>query len=661
VTLVAVATGVFTPLESSALTGPPPVTAAAAPVQIKVLKTRLVTSDGRQVETVPAGIVGVNQRWPDDGKGIWNPVADEPAADIVKLSRDTGLHTLRYPGGTVANLFDFTRAIGPQAQRRCQTSGGFANGRFAATDSRFGPDENEKFADAINGETMVMVPAVNRSAANAADYVEYMNAPADGAARNPNGGIDWAEVRARNGHREPYHIRFWEYGNEPYLLGQHYWWSPDAATRVRQFIQGGWQRQTATDPAYQDNDGLFAGCDLLNRQKGTGTANQAYRVRFNPIGLPGDETGAPGVGDGPITEPVLRVAGTQWRRVTNLSGQPASAQVFTVDKASGVVHFGDGTHGAVPPAGASLSIQYTSGPHQGYIDFRKAMKKVDPSIEVCSGWGRPEFVAAMGSGIYDCLGTHSYSTPPDDGTLTRYGNLQAAAAQRDADLKELRNAMARHFPDIKNRPDLLVTEYGTLNTPPPAYEGRLAHVLYLAAQLAGQLENDVRVSINSNTANVPLADGTPDAGQLFGSPPDFIMTGRTFMLRLYANMVGGHVITSNLTGNPTLTAPNGTYPALRVVSSCRAGVARTMVINRDADHPLSAAVTLPGQNVSSNVEVTTVSGASIESFNAPTHPDDITERTTRVSMSQEDVLKHNFAPHSVTLLQFTGPAGSCVP
>ncbi|MEV6157831.1 hypothetical protein AB0L53_46590 [Nonomuraea sp. NPDC052129] len=632
--------------------------AGAAPTRITVSQERYVTTDGRQVGKVPAAIVGANQRWPDDGKGIWNSAAGRPADGIVRLSKQAGLDMLRYPGGTVANLFDFRRAIGPQSRRKCQTSGGFANGRFASTDSRFGPDENEKYVHSIGGETMMMVSAINQSAAGAADFVEYMNAPADGKATNPNGGVDWGDVRARNGHPKPYGIHYWEFGNEPYLVGQHYWWSGEAAARLQQFIEGGWQRQTAKDAAYQANDGLFLGCDLATRRQGTGAPNQEYRVRFAPIALPGDDEGAAGVGDGPITEPVLRVAGSPWQRVATLAGQAPDAHVYAVDKVDGIIHFGDGNHGAVPPAGASLSIEYTSGVHQGYVAFRKAMKSVDPSIEVCSGWGRPEFVEAMGSRPYDCLGTHSYSTPPADGTLTRYGNLQVATAKRDADLRDLRDRMARYFPDTATRPDLLVTEYGTLNTPAPAYEARLAHVLYLAAQVAGQMENDVRVSINSNTADLPSDDGSPDPANLFGSPPGFLMTGRADMLGLYATMAGGHVVKSTVTGNPVLTAPAGTYPALRVVSACAGGVIRTMVVNRDAEHAVSADVALPSEGVTGPVSVSTVNGASVESNNAPDHPHDISVRTSR-EKAGHGVLSHEFEPHSVTLLRFTGHGRTC--
>jgi alpha-N-arabinofuranosidase len=641
----------------TALASPPPIARAAGPITITVSHTRYVTADGVPVGPVPPGVVGGNQRWPDDGKGIWNSAADRPADGIVPLSEQAGLHTLRYPGGTVANTFDFKAAIGPLDQRKCQTSGGYANGRFAPTDSRFGPDENGRLADAIGGDTMVMLSAVNSAAGDAADYVEYLNSPADGTASNPRGGVDWAEVRAGNGHPAPYGVHYWEFGNEPFLDGQHYWWSNNQTTRLKQFIEGGWQHQTAQDAVYDDNDGLFTGCDLLHRQKGSGEPNQQYRVRFGPIALPGDEQGVAGVGDGPVTAPVLKVAGTTWQRVISLAAQGPTARVYAINKANGTVRFGDGTHGAVPPAGASLSIEYTSGVHQGYLAFRDAMKSVDPSISVCSGWGRPEFADEMGTRPYDCLGVHSYTTPAADGTLTRYGNLQAGTPDRDQELRNLRLRVATYFPDTATRPELLVTEYGTLNVP-DQYEGRLAHVVYLAALVAGQLENNTRVSINSNTADLPLADGTPNGQELFGSGPNFVRTGRAEMLQLYSTMVGGHVVRTTLANNPTLTAPDGTYKALRVVTSCRGQTTRMIVVNRDANQALPVDVALPDQPIQGSVTVSTLNGPSVAAVNKPGEPLAITVSTSS-EQPGNGVLRHTFEPHSVTLLVFPGTGQAC--
>ena len=209
---------------------------------------------------------------------------------MVALCKAAGAVSLRWPGGCIAHRYNWKKTVGPLSKR---------------PDQGFGLPEFLTFCEAAGAEPVLTLAVYWGGPADGADLVEYLNAP--NAGRNPNGGVDWGDVRARNGHPKPYGIHYWEFGNEPYLVGQHYWWSGNAATRLQQFIEGGWQRQTAKDAAYQDNDGLFLGCDLATRRQGTGAPNQAYRVRFAPIALPGDDKGAAGVGDGPITEPVLRV------------------------------------------------------------------------------------------------------------------------------------------------------------------------------------------------------------------------------------------------------------------------------------------------------------------------------------------------------------------
>lgn len=83
-----------------------------------------------------------------------------------------------------------------------------------------------------------------------------------------------------------------------------------------------------------------------------------------------------------------------------------------------------------------------------------------------------------------------------------------------------------------------------------------------------------------------------------------------------------------------------------------------MVINRDAEHAVPAEVALPEEHIRGPVLVSTLNGASVESDNTPDHPDDIRVRAS-LERTGEGVLRHDFEPHSVTLLRFTGHAGSC--
>src|SRR5688500_4460722 len=117
------------------------------PVGIRVEQAPLMMADGLPAPRIRPEIFGANARWIDNELGAWDPVTQGPAAGFATAAKAAELALIRYPGGTVANFFDFTKAIGPLAQRGCQTSGGFAAVRFgnlAGARNGFGPDEEEK-------------------------------------------------------------------------------------------------------------------------------------------------------------------------------------------------------------------------------------------------------------------------------------------------------------------------------------------------------------------------------------------------------------------------------------------------------------------------------------------------------------------------------------
>ena len=74
-----------------------------------------------------------------------------------------------------------------------------------------------KTAEQIGAEVVMTVSYYTGDANDAADLVEYLNAPNDGS--NPNGGTDWAGRRAKNGHPAPYNVKYFEVGNETW--GSH--------------------------------------------------------------------------------------------------------------------------------------------------------------------------------------------------------------------------------------------------------------------------------------------------------------------------------------------------------------------------------------------------------------------------------------------------------
>ncbi|MFI5694127.1 hypothetical protein ACIA58_19930 [Kribbella sp. NPDC051586] len=628
-------------------------------VEIHVDRGPLIMADGVPAPTIEPEIFGANARWIDDELGAWDPATHGPAAGFADAAAAAKLALIRYPGGTVANFFDFKKAIGPVAQRGCQTSGGFAAVRFGnlpGSRNGFGPDEEEALAGQIGAKTMVMVPSINQTATDAADYVEYMNSPSDGAATNPNGGTDWAEVRAANGHPAPYGIKTWEYGNEPFLDGQRYWRDEDPQVRVKQFIEGGWSRQTAASSTYQNDDGLFSGCDLVNRKTGTGAADQTYRTRYNPIALPADATPE----SGPIAEPVLTVNGVRWTRVDSLATAGATDQVYRIGQADGTVSFGDGTHGAIPAKNAKLSIEYTTGRQDGFLDFVKAMKAVDPKITVCSGWGKPEFVDAMGNRPYDCIGIHSYTDQPGgdaDGAYDPaelYQQLMNASDTPTAELAELREHIAANFPDPRRRPTLAVTEYGTISqngptgvSTPNNFAAMQMHNVYETTMLIGQLTNGVRLAINSNLNGGPAADPAKrDWGNILGSPPGFGVTGRSMSLTLAAPMIGAAPRNVTMTGNPT--APDQHYTAVVAAATRTKEGVQLLVVNRSLDQAMPITVDPAGGPAVRSARQTTVTDDDITAYNndqaQPVQP-------ATTTLRKGPKVEAELPPHSANLIE----------
>lgn len=154
---------------------------------------------------------------------------------IDSLFKDFPMSTLRYPANGIMVGFDWKKSIGPIQSRIPQQ----ILGPISTTPQvlEFGFDEFMAMTAARGvhpRDVQIMVPIYDKSTPNLtslqqlgalanvamhnADWVEYANAPNDGT--NPGGGTDWAAMRAANGHPEPYGIKIWNMGNEPYTSGE---------------------------------------------------------------------------------------------------------------------------------------------------------------------------------------------------------------------------------------------------------------------------------------------------------------------------------------------------------------------------------------------------------------------------------------------------------
>jgi alpha-L-arabinofuranosidase len=593
---------------------------------------------------------GTNHRWNGDGEGMWDPRHDAPVAGIVEKSRAAGLSMVRYPGGTVANLFDWKEAIGPVADRACQRSGR-ADGR--PLDSSYGVDEHMRYTEAIGAQAQLMVAFASETPQGAADWVEYMNAP---VGTNPRGGVAWAQVRAENGHPEPYGVESWELGNEHDRAGnQRYWMSrTDVDLAREQYVFGGTQWQ---DPAAAGNV-LGRGCDFTPQASvSTGAAAQQVDVRFPPV-VPGTT--------------VVSVDGEPWRETADLAAAGPDDRVFAVDDESGRITFGDGVHGAIPAAGSRLTAAYESGPHPGFVDFAAEMKKADPSIAVYSAWGDVGFVELMAehglTDAYDGVSVHPYTNFDRD--FEKWSGYAEAYDQHMIGEKVQADRVAelvRAVEEAGSDAEVAVSEFGALylgapgagpnesHTTAPNWSASMMHVIYMASQYASFVDHGISFAEGNDLTGV---DSGAMSRTLFSRAPELLWTGEAELRNQLSDLFtgGGRAVAHHVVRNPVVAAAptdlGSGYDALRTTAVLQDdGDLLVMVVNRDPRRAIHARVTV-GDAYDGSVTATTLTAPEPSSVNAPGEPPVIVQEERTDDMGG-GTSAQTFAPHSVTVLELT--------
>src|SRR5918997_755964 len=132
-----------------------------------------------------------------------HPTADEEGSrgDVLELTRELGVTVVRYPGGNFVSAYDWEDGVGPREQRPTRLDLAWRS----IEPNEVGTDEFMTWARATGTEPMLAVNLGTRGIDAARNLVEYCNAPA---------GSRYADLRARNGHPEPYGVRLWCLGNE---------------------------------------------------------------------------------------------------------------------------------------------------------------------------------------------------------------------------------------------------------------------------------------------------------------------------------------------------------------------------------------------------------------------------------------------------------------
>jgi alpha-L-arabinofuranosidase len=171
-----------------------PVSSAGAMLTCEIDPSRVLGPVDRR-------IFGSNLEWFNEGGGFASR-DDGLRRKLTELARDQKLSVLRFPGGTLADYYDWRDGIGARHSRpvrRHPTDPGHS-------ENSFGSPEFFTLLKETGAEGLITVNAGTSTPQAAADWVRYANAPGN-AARRADG---WAA---------PIGVNLWEVGNELYLPG----------------------------------------------------------------------------------------------------------------------------------------------------------------------------------------------------------------------------------------------------------------------------------------------------------------------------------------------------------------------------------------------------------------------------------------------------------
>lgn len=136
--------------------------------------------------------------------------ADGFRKDYIDAMKELKVTNMRWPGGNFLMGYNWQDGIGPKEQRPKRINmawGGVDN-------NHVGTDEWMKLNQAMGSENIVCVNLGLGTIMDAAWWVEYCNY---------KGGTYYSDLRAKNGHPQPYNVRIWDLGNEvdglPWELG----------------------------------------------------------------------------------------------------------------------------------------------------------------------------------------------------------------------------------------------------------------------------------------------------------------------------------------------------------------------------------------------------------------------------------------------------------
>jgi len=172
--------------------------------------------------------------WVGEGSSI--PNIGGIRTELINRLKSIKPPVIRWPGGCFADSYNWRDGIGRRSERPRRTnfwadnrSGPYAKvagGPQKFEPNHFGTLEFLRFCRLVGATPYLAANVRSSSPRDFTDWVEYCNAPA--------GSTTLAGVRAAGGEKDPFGVRYWGVGNEPWGCGGNF--TPEEyATEFRRF------------------------------------------------------------------------------------------------------------------------------------------------------------------------------------------------------------------------------------------------------------------------------------------------------------------------------------------------------------------------------------------------------------------------------------------
>ncbi|KIY73958.1 glycoside hydrolase family 51 protein [Cylindrobasidium torrendii FP15055 ss-10] len=142
-----------------------------------------------------------------------NPLSDPKTGfrqDVMKVLKGLNIPVVRYPGGNFVSSYRWQDGIGPKELRPRRPELAW----LSEESNQFGTDEFMAWCRELGTEPYICLNMGTGTLEDALAWLEYCNSSAD---------TYYANLRRKNGHEQPYNVKYWSLGNEvwgPWQVGQ---------------------------------------------------------------------------------------------------------------------------------------------------------------------------------------------------------------------------------------------------------------------------------------------------------------------------------------------------------------------------------------------------------------------------------------------------------